>query len=148
MDDKYLQCFNFLVDAHKQASVRHEHEFGSTFTYLVGADWHQWFTSALGLLGLVFGQDSPHQRNLQRFYDRPGDYYKSVFDAALGVFVAAKSDYEGGYYLSLNRTVAGEVFADFVRSCQESLGGGQQRCGSSIGLCSTRGCVEAICNTE
>jgi hypothetical protein len=40
--------------------------------------------------------------------------------------MAAKSDYDGGYLLSLQATVAGEVFGDFVTAARIALDDGQK----------------------
>ena len=123
MKDKYAERFDFLVKQHGLAKTWSDSSsFHPTpIIKIIGPDWNQWFTSALGLMRLVFGEDSPHFSNLKRFYDRSGAYLKDEFDSALGVFAAAKSDYEGGYYLSLNHTIAGEVFGDFVGLAKKAL---------------------------
>lgn len=123
MEDRFLSRFIQLIQQHSRA--RYE-DVGGNFSgnrvlNVAYHDWTQWFTSALGLLSLVFGEDSPHYRNLQQVYDRASVPTKNRFDAGLGVVTAAKSDYEGGYYVSLTQTIAGEVFGDFVGLAKKAL---------------------------
>jgi hypothetical protein len=43
-----------------------------------------------------------------------------------GVFLAAKSDYEGGYLFRVERMISGEIFGDFVVAAKAALAEGQK----------------------
>jgi hypothetical protein len=82
--------------------------------------YHTWASSALHLVSAVFGQDSPHYRNLSAAHDKFVGY-ASEFLVARGVFLAAKSDYDGGHVFNLEATISGEIFGDFVVLAKNAL---------------------------
>lgn len=84
------------------------------------ARWQQWATSSQNLLGAAFGEKSPHYRNFQKHYAACGGY-EDQFSALKGIFLAAMSDYEGGYAFNLETVVTGEVFGDFVSMAKLAL---------------------------
>lgn len=86
-----------------------------------GEDWERWFASALNLLRSL-GPDLPHYGNLKRIYDDKSTMRaQKDFQAAFGVLSAAKSDFEGGYLISLESAISGEVLGDFVGLAKRSL---------------------------
>ena len=86
-------------------------------------DLNQWFTNSLALICTVFGTDLPYFQHLQRIYYKDTVSHPRIFQSALGVLEAAKSDYEGGYYVSLSRTITREVVGDFVGLAKEGFRG-------------------------
>ena len=82
--------------------------------------FHTWASSALHLVSSVFGEDSPHFKNLSDAYSKFLGY-ASEFHVARGIFLAAKSDYDGGYLFNLEATIAGEIFGDFVVLSKNAL---------------------------
>ena len=68
----------------------------------------------------VFGEDSAHYKNFQQAYGTGGLRSDDV-DRLKGVFLAAKSDYEGGYLFSLQKEISGELFGDFVALARKAL---------------------------
>jgi hypothetical protein len=92
-----------------------------------GQEWHKWSTSVLNLLENAGLQT--HLQNFRRIYDFvfPQQVITtSQLNAALGVFHAAKEDYEGGHVFSLEKAVSGEVFGDFVLLAKQSLAEGHK----------------------
>lgn len=83
-------------------------------------DWQKWSTSVLNLLNSAFGSQSVHYQNFKKIHDNCVGHAFD-FEAARGVFLAAKEDYEGGYAFSLEASVSGEVFGDFVLLAKRSL---------------------------
>ena len=83
-------------------------------------DWQAWATSALNLVRHVFGEDSPHHRNLQRIYDSH-EGFESSLRQAKGVLAAAKSDLEAGLTVSLERQVSGSLLGDFLGLAKAAL---------------------------
>jgi len=77
------------------------------------------------LVAAVFGEESPHYQNLAKIY---GTYsgWPSNLAAMRGVFLAAASDYEGGYLFRVEATLSGEIFGDFVALAKEALADGQK----------------------
>ncbi len=83
-------------------------------------EWDKWKISALNLLKTVFGTDSVHYQYLNEICKELRRKI-GVDRAARSMFRAAKEDYEGGYVFSLENTVSGEVFGDFVNLAKQSL---------------------------
>jgi hypothetical protein len=87
--------------------------------------FQRWASSAMHLVASVFGEDSPHYRNLKTAYDQFRGYAYNL-PPVRGVFLAAKSDYDGGFVFSLQASVSGEIFGDFVAAAKAALSEGQK----------------------
>lgn len=85
----------------------------------------QWATSALSLIKGVFGADSPQFQNMQKLYDKTSGWVSDM-ESLRGVFLAAKSDYEGGYLFSLSSQISGELLGDFVSMAKAALSDGHK----------------------
>lgn len=79
-----------------------------------------WATSAMNLLQAAFGGQSPHCINFQLAYGAFNGW-EDDFKSMRGIFVGAKSDFDGGYLFDVNRTISGEIFADFVSAAKKAL---------------------------
>jgi hypothetical protein len=84
-----------------------------------------WASSAMHLVASVFGEDSPHFRNLEAEYKQFRGYAHQVLPVR-GIFRAAKSDYDGGYLFSMQAAISGEIFGDFVTAAQAALSAEQK----------------------
>jgi len=84
-----------------------------------------WASSAMHLVASVFGENSPHYRNLETAYKKVRGYEYEVRPMR-GVFLAAKSDYDGGYLFSVQSTISGEIFGDFVTTAKAALSESQK----------------------
>ena len=87
--------------------------------------WHQWATSVLHILQSTYGTDSSHYKNFDRIYSTYTGWWSEV-EGAKGVFRAAKADWDGGYFFSLQNTMSGEILGDFVRLAREALNEGHK----------------------
>jgi hypothetical protein len=87
--------------------------------------FHRWASSAIHLIKAVFGEESPHYRNVSKAY---GASVASAEDLATmrGVFLAARTDYDGGYLFTVEASISGEIFADFVVAAKVALSEGQK----------------------
>jgi hypothetical protein len=122
LDERIQKRFNEL----DQASTRIPRKYYDGFGQAVeGADWQKWSTSVLNLLQNAFGTESVHFKNFRKIYDAFGEH-ESHFQSALGVFHAAKEDYEGGHVFTLQKAVSGEVFGDFVVLAKKSIDEGHK----------------------
>ena len=84
------------------------------------AKWFSWCVSAMHLLTLVFGESAIHLAEFKKIFNSPASFsYKT--EALGGIFSAAKADFEGGYAVRIEASVAGEIFADFVTLAKEAL---------------------------
>ncbi len=93
--------------------------------YVDTESFQRWASSAMHLVAAVFGEESPHYRNLSKAYATYGGQPSSLA-ATRGVFLAAKSDYEGGYLFRVEAALSGEIFGDFVVAAKAALADGQK----------------------
>ena len=83
-------------------------------------DFQRWSTNAQNLIKIAFGEKSPHYENFKTAYNLFHGY-EYEFENVKGVFLAAKSDFEGGFGTTLEALVSGEIFGDFVGLAKEAL---------------------------
>jgi hypothetical protein len=77
-------------------------------------------TSAHHLLRVAFGDSSPHYKNFAKVYDASHGWDNEIH-ALRGIFLAAKSDYEGGYAFKVEALISGEIYGDFVALAKNAL---------------------------
>jgi hypothetical protein len=82
--------------------------------------WQQWATSVQNILRASFGENSPQYVNFRAAYGNCRGYNEE-FNALKGIFLGAKSDYEGGYAFSVEKTMSGEIFGDFIAMAKHAL---------------------------
>lgn len=111
-----LKRFQELESSSTQVRFNHIRQY----TFIEDQSWEKWATNVLNLLQQAFGENYVHYQNFLRIYRKPR-HGESEFKAALGVFRAAKEDYEGGYILSLESVISGEIFGDFLALAKHSL---------------------------
>jgi hypothetical protein len=87
--------------------------------------FQRWASSAMHLVANVFGEQSPHYRNLAAAYQRFRGYTYEL-PPVRGVFLGAKSDFDGGYLFSVQAAISGEIFGDFVTAAKAALSEGQK----------------------
>jgi hypothetical protein len=96
--------------------------------------WYGWCISATHLLKLVFGDSSVHFTEFKNIYDpNVGGFSVDVLEWLNGIFLAAKADFEGGYAITLEASIAGEIFADFVALAKEALNQKQKDVAAVLG---------------
>jgi hypothetical protein len=88
--------------------------------------WGNWSSSALNLLQITFGVESAHYSQLKQILDSKENSYFLIARKAVGIFMGAKTDYEKDCYLSVERTVSGEVFGDFIAAAKKALSEGNK----------------------
>jgi len=79
----------------------------------------------MNLVRAAFGEDSPHYKNLLKSYEECSGY-EYAFKSVKGVFLGAKSDFDGGYIFQIEATISGEIFGDFVSTAREALKSGHK----------------------
>ena len=87
------------------------------------AEWQQWATSAQNIIRAAFGEDSPHFANFAAAYEKCRGWDNEV-DALKGIFRGAKADCDGGYAFSVQATISGEIYGDFVVLAKTALAEG------------------------
>jgi uncharacterized protein YutE (UPF0331/DUF86 family) len=97
------------------------------------AKWYSWGTSAMHLLKLVFGESSIHFTEFEKVYHVAPRSFSMKAQALKGIFSAAKVDFAGGYAISLEASIAGEIFADFVALAKEALNQKQKDVAAVLG---------------
>jgi hypothetical protein len=87
------------------------------------SSFYTWATSVLNLLQGVFGENPPHAIRFKRELDSIEYNYvdETKLDAIRGIFLGAKSDFDGGYIFNVEAALTGEVFGDFVTAAKAAL---------------------------
>lgn len=85
--------------------------------------FYAWASSAASAISAAFGADSSHSRNFQKELGNITNNYvwSRKLQSIRGIFLGAKSDVDGGYLFDLERSLAGELFADFVAASKSAL---------------------------
>jgi hypothetical protein len=89
------------------------------------AEWQQWATSAQSIIRAAFDADSPPFVNFASAYGQCRGFDNEV-DALKGIFRGAKADYDGGYAFSVQATISGEIYGDFVALAKTALAEGHK----------------------
>ncbi|MBI2516044.1 MAG: DUF4145 domain-containing protein [Opitutae bacterium] len=100
----------------------HRNDFGSS---LDDAAWSKWSTNALNLLEIVFGPKNTAFQSLDRIAKAHRGESESK-DKGLGIFKAAKEDFEHGFSGQLEKQISGEIFGSFVTLAKTALAEGQK----------------------
>jgi hypothetical protein len=120
---KQEAILNRLLELEKQLKeMRHFNEPGTDTTRPDRTQFQQWAISVTNLLEGVFGKESPHARNFVAMYSRDSlNPWAQQVERLAGIFLAAKSDFEGGYIFALKTQLSGEILGDFVLLAKRSL---------------------------
>ena len=99
---------------------------GSGSRYASAGPFYAWAASVLSLLQGVFGENSPHALRFKAELDRIVNNYinERHLQAIRGIFLGAKSDFDGGYIFNVEVALTGEVFGDFVTAAKAALSEG------------------------
>jgi hypothetical protein len=86
------------------------------------SNWYGWCTSVMNLLNLAFGDASAHLKEFEKIYSvNFGGFSQVALGWLNSIFLAAKADYNGGYSISIEASISGEIFADFVPLAKAAL---------------------------
>lgn len=107
------------------SSIKWRRSESSGSSYATGDEWRRWATSAMHLIHMAFGETSPHYANFKAVYDRCAGYDHD-FAELKGVFLGASADYRGGYVISVETAISGEVLGDFVAMAKLALADGHK----------------------
>jgi hypothetical protein len=91
------------------------------FETVDSSKWQGWCTSALHLLKLVFGESGIHFKQFDKILNQARSLSNKA-EALGGILAAAKKDFEGGFAVSFEASIAGEIFADFVGLAEHAIG--------------------------
>ncbi len=88
--------------------------------------FYAWAASVLSLLHGVFGSQSSHYTCFNKKISVIQNNYvtERTLHACRGIFIGAKSDFEGGYLYDIERSLTGELFGDLVALAKTSLAEG------------------------
>jgi hypothetical protein len=107
------------------STIRWRRSESSGSSYATGDEWRRWATSAMHLIRTAFGEASPHYANFKAVYDRCVGY-DHEFAELKGVFLGASADYRGGYVVSVEMAISGEVLGNFVAMAKLALDDGHK----------------------
>jgi hypothetical protein len=122
LDPRIQARLTELDQSVRQVRVVHSQDW---VDYVESESWEKWSTSVLNLLQSAFGEHSIHFKNFKKIHDNFNGS-PSKYEAARGVFAAAKEDYEGGHIFSLETAISGEIFGDFVALAKQALSEGHK----------------------
>lgn len=90
------------------------------------AHFYAWAISVLNLLEGVFGENSPHALRFKAELDHISGncVYDRQLEAIRGIFLGARSDFDGDYIFNIVVTLTGEVFGDFVTAAKAAMSDG------------------------
>jgi hypothetical protein len=91
-----------------------------SFYHMDSALFEEWATSAMGLLERIFTKDSVYYQNFQHHHGKTngGHYFSSYFEDCLGVFRAAKEDYDGGYLFNVITLAKADTMTDLLAEAE------------------------------
>ena len=119
LSEQISRHFQELAD---QAAAVPLKQDSSGRNYVDSEAFHRWASSAMHLVSAVFGEESPHYRNISKAYTAYSGW-ASNRATMRGVFLAAKTDYDGGHLFRVERVLSGEIFGDFVVAAKAALSG-------------------------
>ena len=122
VSDQITKRFRELELLVAQIPIKGDGTFRAVAT---GEAFQSWASSAMHIVSAVFGDDSPHYKNLSFAYSKFNGW-EADFLTMKGIFLGAKSDYDGGYLFKLEAAISGEIFADFVVLSKNALANGQK----------------------
>jgi len=122
LTDKIVKRFQELETQGAAVPIRRNNDGSES---VESEPFQQWASSAMHLIASVFGENSPHYRNLNKAYSEYSGWVSGLRKFR-GVFMAAKSDFDGGHLYKLEATLSGEIFADFVVAAKCALAENQK----------------------
>ena len=103
------------------------HDFTSSqgvpYFKVPSAQYKEWATNVLNLLGRTFGEDTPHYQHFSQHY-ASFEGWISQFEDSFGIFKAAAEDYAGGYLFNVRTLAKAEVLAGAMQQAKELLASG------------------------
>ena len=102
--------------------VESSDRFGRPFRWVRPEEFYAWSSCVLMAIQGAFGDSSPHFTQFSAHLPPPTHSVShGAFATLHGIFLGAKSDVDGGYLFDLQRSVSGEIFADFVEAAKAAL---------------------------
>ena len=111
----------------------------------------QWSVSVLALIGMVFGEDSPHYKVLEEGAAKTrveGRAHPQHLNTAYGAFRAAKADYESGHLSRMRSLVVAEVGDDVLEQAEDLLGHGYKDPACVLARVSLELALKDLCDGE
>ncbi len=140
--DKILNRFDELGNRFKTLPTqRNEGVRGHHFH---GVDWLSWATSAQHLIFSVFGENSIHAKNINKAVaDCNG--YDYEFELVCAVFLSAHDDFKGGYLISVEKSISGEIFGDFIGMARAALSEGHKNVAAVLAAAALEDAIKRFC---
>ena len=107
----------------------------------------RWGTSVLNLLGRGLGQNSIHFEKFRSHFDKFSGY-NYQFEHCVGIFLAAKDDYEGGYLFSITSLAKAEAFEDALEQAGELLRAGYKDPACVVVGVALESTIKELCTRE
>ena len=126
MPDRKSQIDQRFKELTEQAQAIPVISIGGSLRQASPSPFYAWATSALNLLQGVFGENSPHTLRLKAELDHitNNNVWEDHLHSIRGIFLGAKSDFDGGHIFNVEAALTGEVFGDFVTAAKAALSEG------------------------
>ena len=85
--------------------------------------FHSWAIAVMNVLKNIFGENSVHYEAFSRAYSKFNGWEED-FHVCMGIFIAAKEDFQGGYIFNFKSLVRAEIADDFLEQAEELLRAG------------------------
>ncbi len=151
IDEKIVERLDELIEKGKKVLKTYHCGSGSSdYGSWVGDDTvdsalsYEWGIICLNLLNRVFGKDSIHFQQFEKFIPRLTLYDSSV--KAFGILLAAKDDYENGYLFDTRALIEAEVFDEFLEQAEELFKKGYYQPAAVIAGCVLEDGLRKLCD--
>jgi hypothetical protein len=143
--DKILGRFEELSNKFKLLPKTPTYE--RTYSYYSNGDWLGWATSAQNLIISISGENSVHAKSINKAIDKcTGD--NSQVEGILAVFLSAYDDFKGGYLLSVEKSISGEIFGDFVGMARIALSEGHKNVAVVLAAAALEDSIKRFCKNN
>jgi hypothetical protein len=119
----YTARFQELLSRARQVPVR----TNLNITFVDTEQAQAWYTSALNLLEMTFGRDSTLTKRMYSKVSNSAASRASNFESSIGLFSAAKEEYELGFIHGLRREISDEFTLETCLHAESLLKEGNQQ---------------------
>jgi len=119
IETKYISRFSELAEEMMKIRIHTKGQRGLAQVDFL--EWQKWVTKSLHLIESTLGSESDHYKNLRHIWNSFSVTQPTLLEGAKGILLAAKSDFEDGFIFSIEKSISGEIFGDFIRLAKEAM---------------------------
>jgi hypothetical protein len=145
IEDKVITRFKELESDIQNVKTNTASIAGISPSWVESTSWEKWISSVINLIKIAFGNDSIHFDNINTLYIESKRSI-SDFDRAKGIFLSAKEDYEKGFFMSLEKQIAGELFGSLVNLAKYAITENQKEVAAVLACASLEDILKKYAN--